>query len=299
MEQDERRRGGGRRLSVTEKPQETVHGLHCCPRPNARCSGGRTGRFARTVGLRQDDDVAYDRRPRCGDQRAGHCRRQGHHGRAALLARHGRRIPELRIIPAYDCCQKCRIRPRNARRPRRSLSRRVKEAIGLVRLPDGAARPRELSGGQQQRVALARRLVIQPSILLFDEPLSNLDAKLRDEMRTEIRDIQQRLGITAVFVTHDQAEALAMCDKVAVMNAGRLEQLGTPLDLYERPANPFVASFVGRINRVPGVASGTIGSKSDKVKYDCQSQHRRRSRGHGPPAPHRDRGARTPRQSRA
>jgi putative spermidine/putrescine transport system ATP-binding protein len=138
------------------------------------------------------------------------------------------------------------------------VGQRVKEALAMVRLTGlEERRPRELSGGQQQRVALARALVIQPSILLFDEPLSNLDAKLRDEMRTEIRDIQQRLGITAIFVTHDQAEALAMCDKVAVMNAGRLEQLGTPLDLYEHPVNPFVASFVGRINRLPGIAAGT------------------------------------------
>ncbi|WP_309083084.1 ABC transporter ATP-binding protein [Chelativorans sp.] len=141
---------------------------------------------------------------------------------------------------------------------RAEVAERVKEAVAMVRLQGlEKRRPRELSGGQQQRVALARALVIQPSILLFDEPLSNLDAKLRDEMRTEIRDIQQRLGITAVFVTHDQAEALAMCDKVAVMNAGRLEQLGTPTELYERPANPFVASFVGRINRLPAMAMGT------------------------------------------
>ncbi|MBN9060802.1 MAG: ABC transporter ATP-binding protein, partial [Rhizobiales bacterium] len=141
--------------------------------------------------------------------------------------------------------------------PKADIAKRVSDAIAMVRLGGmEQRRPRELSGGQQQRVALARALVIQPSILLFDEPLSNLDAKLRDEMRSEIRDIQQRLGITAVFVTHDQAEALAMCDKVAVMNAGRLEQYGAPVDLYERPANPFVASFVGRINRLPGKAAG-------------------------------------------
>lgn len=144
---------------------------------------------------------------------------------------------------------------------RDEIRARVSAALGMVHLSGRETRkPLQLSGGQQQRVALARALVIQPSILLLDEPLSNLDAKLRDEMRNEIRDIQTRLGITAVFVTHDQIEALAMCDKVAVMNAGRLEQIGTPEDVYERPATPFVASFVGRINKLPvtGRGDGTI-----------------------------------------
>jgi putative spermidine/putrescine transport system ATP-binding protein len=141
--------------------------------------------------------------------------------------------------------------------PRSEIAQRVAEAIALVRLSGREQRrPTELSGGQQQRVALARALVIRPSILLFDEPLSNLDAKLRDEMRAEIREIQQRLGITSIFVTHDQVEALTMCDRIAVMNHGRLEQLGTPEDLYERPATAFVASFVGRTNRLRGIARG-------------------------------------------
>ena len=109
------------------------------------------------------------------------------------------------------------------------IQARVDEALEMVRLPGyGSRRPREMSGGQQQRVALARALVIRPRILLLDEPLSNLDAKLRDKMRLEIRDIQQRLGITTVFVTHDQVEALTMCDVVGVMAGGRLAQLGTP-----------------------------------------------------------------------
>ncbi|KTQ95588.1 spermidine/putrescine ABC transporter ATP-binding protein [Aureimonas ureilytica] len=136
---------------------------------------------------------------------------------------------------------------------------RVAEAIAMVRLTGRERhRPAQLSGGQQQRVALARALVIRPSILLLDEPLSNLDAKLRDEMRNEIRDIQKKLGITAIFVTHDQVEALTICDKVVVMNQGRLEQIGTPHEIYEQPRSAFVAGFVGRINRLPGRASGGL-----------------------------------------
>ena len=134
---------------------------------------------------------------------------------------------------------------------RADIAKRVREAVSLVHLQGmETRRPSALSGGQQQRVALARALVIRPSILLLDEPLSNLDAKLRDEMRNEIRDIQQRLGITAVFVTHDQAEALTMCDKVVVMNRGKLEQMGTPIELYEQPHTAFVAEFIGRMNRI-------------------------------------------------
>ncbi len=126
---------------------------------------------------------------------------------------------------------------------------RVEEALEMVRLPGyGDRKAKEMSGGQQQRVALARALVIRPRILLLDEPLSNLDAKLRDDMRFEIREIQQRLQITTVFVTHDQVEALTMCDLVGVMNRGKLAQLGSPEDIYERPANLFVAEFVGRSN---------------------------------------------------
>jgi putative spermidine/putrescine transport system ATP-binding protein len=138
---------------------------------------------------------------------------------------------------------------------------RVLRALAMVRLEGLAARrPRELSGGQQQRVALARALVVEPSILLLDEPLSNLDAKLRDEMRNEIRDIQKRLGITAVFVTHDQVEAMAICDRIGVMNAGRLEQVDSPTAVYEHPATPFVADFVGRMNHLRGrwLADGRV-----------------------------------------
>ena len=133
--------------------------------------------------------------------------------------------------------------------PMAETATRVREALELVQLGQlGERRPLELSGGQRQRVALARALVIRPTVLLLDEPLSNLDRKLREEMRVEIAGLQRRLGITTVFVTHDQGEALVMSDRVAVMNAGRIEQVGSPSDIYERPATRFVAEFIGRMN---------------------------------------------------
>jgi iron(III) transport system ATP-binding protein len=106
--------------------------------------------------------------------------------------------------------------------------------------------PEQLSGGQQQRVALARAIITEPRVLLFDEPLSNLDAKLREQMRGEVRRLQQRLGITSIYVTHDQAEAMALSDRIVVMEAGRVQQGGSPLEIYARPANRFVADFIGR-----------------------------------------------------
>jgi iron(III) transport system ATP-binding protein len=132
---------------------------------------------------------------------------------------------------------------------RRERADRVAHALETVRMADLAKRkPNELSGGQQQRVALARALVVEPQCLLLDEPLSNLDAKLRLEMRGEIRRICKEAGLTAVYVTHDQKEALSIADRIAVMRDGRIEQVGTPGDLYHRPANRFVAGFVGETN---------------------------------------------------
>ncbi|HEY9212348.1 MAG TPA: ABC transporter ATP-binding protein [Ancylobacter sp.] len=134
-------------------------------------------------------------------------------------------------------------------------SRRVGEMLELVGLGPLADRyPRKMSGGQQQRVALARALVIKPNILLLDEPLSNLDAKLREEMQVELRQIQRQLGTTTVLVTHDQAEAMALSDRVVVMNKGCAEQIGPPEDSYERPATAFVANFLGRTNVLQGTA---------------------------------------------
>jgi len=137
--------------------------------------------------------------------------------------------------------------------PQPKIATKLTEVLRLVRLEGLANRlPRELSGGQQQRVALARALVIEPDILLLDEPLSNLDAKLRHEVRVEIRELQKELGLTTVMVTHDQEEALTMADRLVVMSNGQVQQVGSQRDLYENPANTFVAGFVGRTNFLHG-----------------------------------------------
>ena len=137
--------------------------------------------------------------------------------------------------------------------PRADIGKRVEEVLALVRLAGyGGRLPRQLSGGQQQRVALARALAIRPDVLLLDEPLSNLDAKLRQEVRVEIRELQRQLGLTTVMVTHDQEEALTMADRLVVMSEGSVQQVGGQRDLYERPANRFVAGFVGRSTFLDG-----------------------------------------------
>ncbi|MDJ1009241.1 MAG: ABC transporter ATP-binding protein [Paracoccaceae bacterium] len=135
------------------------------------------------------------------------------------------------------------------KRPAEEVARRVDEALGLVKLADFADRyPSALSGGQQQRVALARALVIRPQLLLLDEPFGALDKQLRDHMQIELRTLQRQLALPTIFVTHDQGEALSMSDRVAIMNAGEVVQIGTPTELYERPRTAFVATFLGRSN---------------------------------------------------
>jgi iron(III) transport system ATP-binding protein len=144
--------------------------------------------------------------------------------------------------------------------PKNDIPARVRSILDLVELSGLEHRaPEQLSGGQQQRVALARAIITEPRVLLFDEPLSNLDAKLREQMRGEVRRLQRRLGITSVYVTHDQAEAMALSDRIVVMEAGHVEQVGSPFDIYARPANRFVADFIGRVNFVEGrvVSVGT------------------------------------------
>ena len=158
-----------------------------------------------------------------------------------------------------------------AKKPKAEIAERVKEMLGLIKMPElGDRYPFQLSGGQQQRVALARALAVQPQVLLLDEPLSALDAKIRVELRTEIRRIQQRLGITTVYVTHDQEEALSISDRVVVMNAGRMEQVGAPYEVYNYPATPFVAGFVGTLNQlrctVVDAAAGLLAHNGQRIK---------------------------------
>ncbi len=160
------------------------------------------------------------------------------------------------------------------RRPRAEIAARVGEALELVRLPDfGERKPAQLSGGQRQRIALARALVNRPSVLLLDEPLGALDLKLRQQMQVELKAIQRQVGITFVFVTHDQEEALAMSDRVAVFNHGRIEQVGSPAEVYERPRTPFVAGFVGVTNLLTGALAerlagraGTFALRPEKIR---------------------------------
>ena len=152
------------------------------------------------------------------------------------------------------------------RLPRDAVREKVAAALDLVGLGDYAARrPSQLSGGQQQRVALARTIAIEPKVLLLDEPLSNLDAKLRVHMRAELLALQRKLGITTIFVTHDQEEALSISDRVAVLDRGAIQQIGTPMDLYDRPVNRFIADFVGTIN----LLSGAVSSDGQGVSFHC------------------------------
>jgi iron(III) transport system ATP-binding protein len=146
----------------------------------------------------------------------------------------------------------------------RAETGKIMEVMGLTMM--AKRRPDQLSGGQQQRVALARSIINKPSVLLFDEPLSNLDAKLRDQMRLEIRRIQQTFGITSIYVTHDQIEAMTVSDRIVVMEGGKVMQIGTPFDVYSRPANRFVADFIGRVNFFQGRAATFHGQG---LSIDC------------------------------
>ena len=163
----------------------------------------------------------------------------------------------------------------NRKVPRDERGKRVAELLALVGLPESARKhPGQLSGGQQQRVALARALATSPGLLLLDEPLSALDARVRVRLRGEIRALQQRLGITTILVTHDQEEALSMADRIVVMREGAIEQIGTPSEIYLRPATPFVADFVGKTNLLPAVAIGERAIGVGPQRFECDGETR-------------------------
>jgi iron(III) transport system ATP-binding protein len=159
----------------------------------------------------------------------------------------------------------------NARQPRARIEARVRELLELVGLPEqGRKYPAQLSGGQQQRVALARALATSPGLLLLDEPLSALDAKVRVYLRHEIKRLQRQVGVTTIMVTHDQEEALTMADRIVVMNQGAIEQVGTPYDVYRRPASPFVADFIGVMNFVPAVVIDPGAVRFGDLQLACE-----------------------------
>jgi iron(III) transport system ATP-binding protein len=160
----------------------------------------------------------------------------------------------------------------NARARRADVANRVRELLEMVGLPDqGEKYPAQLSGGQQQRVALARALATSPGLLLLDEPLSALDAKVRVYLRHEIKQLQRRLGVTTIMVTHDQEEALTMADRIVVMNHGVIEQIGTPLEVYREPASPFVADFIGIMNFIAGTVVGPGAVRFGRLDLACDA----------------------------
>lgn len=153
-------------------------------------------------------------------------------------------------------------------RPKEEIERRVKEALDLMQLKGMEDRfPNQMSGGQQQRVAVARALVMNPEVLLLDEPLSNLDAKLRESVRVELRDIQKKMGLSTIYVTHDQSEALSMSDMIVVLKGGVVHQTGSPQEIYFEPKTPFVADFIGTTNllSVKGLGENTVSYGNDRI----------------------------------
>lgn len=174
------------------------------------------------------------------------------------------------LLPHYNVFDNVAYGLKIRKLSREEIHKKVMDILDLVELHGMESRmTNQLSGGQQQRVALARALVVEPSVLLFDEPLSNLDAKLRVVMRTEIRNIQQRVGITAVYVTHDQSEAMALSDQIIIMNKGVVAQIGTPQEIYYHPKDKFVADFIGEANFLSGTLLSKSGSRGKIAIGDC------------------------------
>jgi mannopine transport system ATP-binding protein len=167
------------------------------------------------------------------------------------------------LFPHMTVAQNISFPLRMRKTPKAEIARRIEAALDLVQLQGFAGRmPHQLSGGEQQRVAVARAIVFEPPVLLMDEPLGALDKKLREQMQIEIKRIQRRLGVTVVYVTHDQEEALTMSDRVVVMDSGQFAQIGTPMELYQHPDTPFVANFIGKMNFLHGEYLGTDGARA-------------------------------------
>ena len=163
--------------------------------------------------------------------------------------------------------------------PKKEIESRVDKILGLMKMEDFTHRvPSEMSGGQQQRVSLARALIMESGVLLFDEPLSNLDAKLRIHMRDEIRKIQKQVGISSIYVTHDQEEAMGLSDKIVIMKDGAIQQVGSPREIYQKPVNEFVAQFIGRANivegKIVGEQDGSVQLDVHGVVYENREDHR-------------------------
>lgn len=176
------------------------------------------------------------------------------------------------IFPHLNVEQNVAFGLKNRKVPKDEIKEEVAKFLKLMQIDEYKDRmPDRLSGGQQQRVALARALVIKPDVLLMDEPLSNLDAKLRVEMRTAIKEIQNSIGITTVYVTHDQEEAMAVSDRIAIMKSGEIQHIGTPKDIYQRPANLFVATFIGRTNILNGVLNDNLLEINDNYKVQLEN----------------------------
>ena len=175
------------------------------------------------------------------------------------------------LFPNLDVASNVAYGLVNRRMPRAQRDERVRELLALVGLPEAGRKfPGQLSGGQQQRIAIARALATSPGLLLLDEPLSALDARVRVRLRGEIRALQQRLGITTILVTHDQEEALSMADRIVVMNQGVIDQIGTPNEVYRDPCTPFVADFVGKTNLLPATCAGDNRVQVGEQRFECE-----------------------------
>ena len=244
--------------------------------------GGRVRFVAGAVGMRQNHDPAHGR----GAGRADRGRILIGDDDVTALPPNKRGLglvfQSYALFPHLTVFENVAFGLRRRKVAGAELDKRVKEALARVRLDAfGERYPRQLSGGQQQRVAIARALAPQPRVLLFDEPLSNLDAQLRDEMQIELKRLQRGLGITTLFVTHDQGEALSMSDRVGVMAKGVMQQFATPEDIYHRPATGFVAGFIGKPNRLSGKVvsrNGSGGTRAARCRPHIAGRPRRCSR---------------------